>query len=240
MLHFNQIMILSTGNDRLLCKVFPASLKRPALAWFHKLPRGSINSFSELWAAFISQYLCSIQQKGNISSLQAILKREDESIWDFTQRFGEAVQQIDIYSMDAILQNFRRSFRPTTPFFQSLSLDPPATMEELYRRADKYSTLEDNIWAASQTVMITAQNIKATTKGQLEQKESQNKNQKRSQEQSEKREPPQFTPLNISYDRLLPLILDHPDFKWPPPMRANSDQRNRSLRCDYHHRDHEP
>ena len=37
MLHFNQTMILSVGNDRLLCKVFPASLKGPALAWFHKL-----------------------------------------------------------------------------------------------------------------------------------------------------------------------------------------------------------
>ena len=39
MLHFNQAMIMSTGNDRLLFKVFLASLKGPALAWFHKLPR---------------------------------------------------------------------------------------------------------------------------------------------------------------------------------------------------------
>ena len=54
MLHFNQEMILSAGNDRLLCKVFPASLKGPTLAWFHKLPRGSINSFSELWVVFVS------------------------------------------------------------------------------------------------------------------------------------------------------------------------------------------
>ena len=30
MLHFNQTMILSVGNDRLLCKVFPVSLKGPA------------------------------------------------------------------------------------------------------------------------------------------------------------------------------------------------------------------
>ena len=48
MLHFNQAMILNAGDDRLLCKVFPASLKSPALGWFHKLPRGSINSFGEL------------------------------------------------------------------------------------------------------------------------------------------------------------------------------------------------
>ena len=155
MLHFNQTMILNAGNDRLLCKVFPTSLKGPTLAWFHKLPRGSLNSFGKLWAAFVTQYLCFVQQKENISSLQSIFKRDDESIWDFTRRFGQAVQQIDTYSMDVVLQNFRRSFGPTTPFFQSLSLDPPATMEELYRWADKYSTLEDNIRAASQTVMIT-------------------------------------------------------------------------------------
>ena len=105
-LHFNQTMILSAANDRLLCKVFPASQKGSALAWFHKPSRGSINSFRELWAAFISQCICSVRQKGNISSLQAILKWEDESIRDLTRRFGQAVQQIDIYSMDAVLQNF--------------------------------------------------------------------------------------------------------------------------------------
>ena len=52
-----------------------------------------------------------------------------------------------------------------------------------------------------------------------------------------KKIPPQFNALNIAYDRLLPLIRDLPDFKWPPPMRAGPNQCSRSLRCDYH-RDH--
>ena len=116
MLHFNQAMILNAGNDRLLCKVFPTSFKGPALAWFHKLQRRSIYLFNKLWATFVSQYLCSVRKKGNISSLQTTFKREDESIQDFTRRFGQVVQQIDAY-MDAVLQNFRRSFGPTTPFF---------------------------------------------------------------------------------------------------------------------------
>ena len=238
MLYFKQAMILNAGDDRLLCKVFSASLKGPTLAWFHKLPRGSINTFKELWVAFVFQYLCSVRQKGNISSHQSILKREDESIWDFMRKFRQAVQQIDAYSMDAVLQNFRRSFGPATLFFQSLSLDPSATMEELYRRADKFSTLEDNIWAASQTVMITTQSGKPATKGSSKQKSSQGKGQKCPDGQSEKRKnPPQFTSLNIAYDWLLPIIRDLPDFKWPPPMRAGPNQRNRSLRCEYH-RDH--
>ena len=135
MLHFNQAMILNAGDDRLLCKVFPTILKGPTLAWFHKLSWRSINSFSELWIAFVSQYLCSVRQKGNASSLQTIFKREDESICDFTRRFGGVVQQIDLYSMDAVLQNFRRSSGPTTPIFHSLSLDLPTTIEELCRRS---------------------------------------------------------------------------------------------------------
>ena len=119
LLHYNQAMILNAGGDCLLCKVFSVSLKGLALAWFHKLPQRSINSFSELWAAFVSQYLCSVRQKGNISSLQTILKWEDESIRDFTRRFRGVVQQIDSYSMDAVLQNFRRSFGPTTSAYDN-------------------------------------------------------------------------------------------------------------------------
>ena len=92
--------------------------------------------------------------------------------------------------------------------------------------------------AASQTVMITTQSSKPVTKGQTEQKGSQSKNQKRLWDQFEKkREPPQFTPLNISYNRYLPLIRDHPDFKWPTPIQLDPAQRNQSLRCDYH-KDH--
>ena len=78
MLHYNQAMTLNAGNDLLLCKVFPASLRSPTLVWFHKLPRNSINTFYELWGAFISQHLCPMHQKRNISFLQTILKHEEE------------------------------------------------------------------------------------------------------------------------------------------------------------------
>ena len=100
--------------------------------------------------------------------------------------------------MDVILQNFRRSFRLSTPFFQSLSLDPPMTMEELYRWANSYSMLDDNIRAATQTVMITnqlAEGSKPHGKKSSESKEGQSKDRNQSRDQShKKRELPQFTP----------------------------------------------
>ena len=92
MLHYNQAMILNASDDRLLCKVFPASLQGLELAWFHNLPRNSINFFNELWVSFISQYLCSVRQKKNISYLQTILMQEGDFIQDFIRRFGQAVQ----------------------------------------------------------------------------------------------------------------------------------------------------
>ena len=55
--------------------------------------------------------------------------------------------------------------------------------------------------------------------------------------QKKKREPPQFTPLNVSSDRLLPVIRDLLEFKWPTPIQRDPSQRNKSLRCDYH-KDH--
>ena len=95
----------------------------------------------------------------NIISLQTIIKQEEERIWDFTRRFGQAIQKVEVYNTDAVLQNFRRSFVPSIPFFHSLSLDSPATMEELYRRANRYSTLEDNIRATTQTIMIISKPV---------------------------------------------------------------------------------
>ena len=91
MLYYNQAMNLNAGNDQLLCKVFPASLQGSVLAWFHRLPRNLVYLFSKLYTIFISQCLCSIRQKRNISSLQTIIKQEEETIRDFTRRFEQAI-----------------------------------------------------------------------------------------------------------------------------------------------------
>ena len=83
--------------------------------------------------------------------------------------------------MDIVLQKFRRSFAPSTPFFHSLSLNLLATIEELYRQVDRYSTLEENICAATQTIIITSRptrSSKSEGKKSPEPKEGQGKSQK--------------------------------------------------------------
>ncbi|RVX19898.1 Transposon Ty3-I Gag-Pol polyprotein [Vitis vinifera] len=57
--------------------------------------------------------------------------------------------------MDAVLHIFKRSICPGTPFFESLAKKPPTTMDDLFRRANKYSMLEDDVRAATQQVLVT-------------------------------------------------------------------------------------
>ncbi|RVX00668.1 hypothetical protein CK203_030340 [Vitis vinifera] len=132
----------------------PASLQGQALSWFHRLPPNSIDNFRDLSEAFVGQYLCSARHKQNISTLQNIKMRDNESLREFVKRFGQAVLQIEVCSMDAVLQIFKRSICPGTPFFESLAKKPPTTMDDLFRRANKYSMLEDDVVAATQQVLV--------------------------------------------------------------------------------------
>nr|CAN70063.1 hypothetical protein VITISV_031483 [Vitis vinifera] len=156
-MHYRQLMTLDIGNDALLCKVFPASLQGQALAWFHRLPPNSVGNFRDLSEAFVGQYLCSARHKQNISTLQNIKMQDNESLREFVKRFGQAVLQVEACSMDAVLQIFKRSICPDTPFFESLAKKPPTTMDDLFKRANKYSMLEDDVRAATQQVMVAGQ-----------------------------------------------------------------------------------
>ncbi|RVW83262.1 hypothetical protein CK203_039662 [Vitis vinifera] len=138
-MYYRHLMTLDIGNDALLCKVFPASLQGQALSWFHRLSPNSVDNFRDLSEAFVGQYLCSARYKQNISTLQNIKMQENESLRDFVKRFGPAVLQVEAYSMDAVLQIFKRSICLGTPFFESLAKKPLTTMDDLFRRASKYS-----------------------------------------------------------------------------------------------------
>ncbi|RVW52480.1 hypothetical protein CK203_097385 [Vitis vinifera] len=104
----------------------------------------SVGNFRDLSEAFVGQYLCSARHKQNISTLQNIKMQDNESLREFVKRFGQAVLQVEACSMDAVLQIFKRSICPGTPFFESLAKKPPTTMDDLFRRANKYSMLEDD------------------------------------------------------------------------------------------------
>ena len=83
--------------------------------------------------------------------------QENESLREFIKRFGQTVLQVEAYSMDVVLQIFKRSICPGTPFFKALAKEPPTTMDDLFQCANKYSMLEDDVYAATQQILVIGQ-----------------------------------------------------------------------------------
>ncbi|XP_034708932.1 uncharacterized protein LOC117931984 [Vitis riparia] len=138
--------------------------------------------------------------------------QENESLREFVKRFGQVVLQVEAYSMDAVLQIFKQSICPGTPFFESLAKKPPTTMDDLFRRASKYSMLEDDVHAATQQILVIEQTSRSDAK-----RSSKPPNQPR------------------TFDRkLLPMIQDLSDFRWPGPIRTDPAKRDHSKKCAYH------
>lgn len=232
-MHYRQLMTLDIGNDALLCKVFPASLQGQALSWFHRLPPNSVGNFRDLFEAFVGQYLCSALHKQNISTLQNIKMQDNESLREFVKRFGQAVLQVEACSMDAVLQIFKRSICPGTPFFVSLAKKPPTTMDDLFRRANKYSMLEDDVRAATQQVLVAGRPSRGDAEKNAKPLDWPRPSDRRQEGPSRPDRPPP-TPLSISYEKLLPMIQGLFDFRWPRPQGTDPSTRDHSKRCAFH------
>ncbi|XP_010661206.1 uncharacterized protein LOC104881735 [Vitis vinifera] len=232
-MHYRQLMTLDIGNDALLCKVILASLQGQALSWFHRLPPNSVGNFRDLLEAFVGQYLCSARHKQNISTLQNIKMQENESLREFVKRFGQAVLQLEAYSMDVVLQIFKRSICPGTPFFKSLAKKPPTTMDDLFWHASKYSMLEDDVRAATQQILVAGQASRSGAERSAKLQDRPRPSGQRQEEQSCPEKPP-LTSLSISYEKLLPMIQDMSNFRWPELLRADPSNWDHSKKCAYH------
>ena len=76
-----------------------------------------------------------------------------ESLRDFMKRFGGVIHQLEAVSMDFVMQAVKQAVRPGSQFFSSISLKPPASIDELFQRANKYFAYEDDLVATSKLAM---------------------------------------------------------------------------------------
>ena len=181
----------------------------------------------------MGQYLCSARHKQNINTLQNIKMHENESLREFVKRFGQDVLQVEAYSMDAVIQIFKRSICPDTPFFESLAKKSPTTIDDLFRCVSKYSILEDDVCAATQQILVAGQTSRNDVERSSKLPDRSRPSGRRQEEQSRPELPP-LTPLSILYEKLLPMIQDLSDLRWPGPPRADLTKRDHSKKCAYH------
>ncbi|XP_052204085.1 uncharacterized protein LOC127809363 [Diospyros lotus] len=105
--------------------------------WFNGLPEASISSFGQLKAEFIKAFIINSQRKKDMAYLLSIRQGSKETLRHYVDRFQNATLEIRNLpiemAMSAILQGAR-----LTSFQESLSLNSPKSLADLFVRANKY------------------------------------------------------------------------------------------------------
>ena len=106
-------------------------------------------------------------------------------------------------------------------------------MDDLFRRASKYSMLEDDVRVTTQQILVVGQTSRSDAERSSRPPDQPRPSGRRQREQNCP-ELSFLTPLTVSYEKLLPMIQDLSDFRWPEPIRMDPAKRDYSKKCAYH------
>ncbi|RVW24875.1 hypothetical protein CK203_079492 [Vitis vinifera] len=106
-------------------------------------------------------------------------------------------------------------------------------MDDLFRRASKYSMLEDDVRAATQQVLVARQTSRGGTERNVKPPDRPRPSDRRQEGPSRPDRPP-LTPFSISYEKLLRMIQGLSDFRWPRPQETDPSKRDHNKRCAFH------
>ncbi|RDX93786.1 hypothetical protein CR513_23908, partial [Mucuna pruriens] len=132
-------MYISSGNDRLSCKLFPRTLR----GWMATLPPRSIQTFNDLTSSFVSQFAANKVKKFEVADLFNIKQAEGESLKSYLARFNNTTVRVDDPDQKFFVKAFQKGLR-TGPFNDALALKKPANMEEIRARAKKHVEVEED------------------------------------------------------------------------------------------------
>ncbi|XP_070682894.1 uncharacterized protein [Malus domestica] len=136
-------MALEGDDEALMYKLFSSSLSRSSLTWFRQLKSRSIESFTDLCEAFISQYVCNRRSRKDVTILFSTKQNVGESLKSYMTRFTEEMSTLEECDSHTAALAFREGVLPGTKMRRSLIETPPLDMREVMARADGIIRLEE-------------------------------------------------------------------------------------------------
>lgn len=92
--HYIQLMSLYSRNDKLMCKVFPFSLRPKTMRWFNGLRKGSMHNFKELIQAFGARFITCSRVPQPIDTLLSMRMGSEETLQSYANRYWELNNKI--------------------------------------------------------------------------------------------------------------------------------------------------
>ncbi|GKV37451.1 hypothetical protein SLEP1_g45482 [Rubroshorea leprosula] len=119
-----------------------ATLKSTARRWYHKLPRHSIDSYSQLAKLFSNKFVSQREIKRTATELMQVHQKEGESLRDYMQQFNKATLDIDNVLDTICLSALLHGLKPGR-FLDDLLENPPKTWNEVNDRSASFILSED-------------------------------------------------------------------------------------------------
>ena len=135
-------MSLQGVGDAIICKAFPATLKKAARSWFFSLPTRSISTFKNLGEKFMSHFISNVAYKKTSITLMFIRQRQYELLREFVTRFNNETLQVKNFDHTIAIAAFTNGVRDKD-FIRSLTKKPPKVFADLLLRAKKYINTEE-------------------------------------------------------------------------------------------------
>ncbi|XP_030970703.1 uncharacterized protein LOC115991097 [Quercus lobata] len=143
---FKTLMHLQRVLDKIMCRVFPITLKGSTRIWFSRLMPNSIGTIKELSVQFASHFIRGHKYKKSTACLMNIKQREDKTLRSYITCFNKETLSIDETDDKILMVAFTNGLRKGK-FLFSLYKNDPKTMSDVLYRATKYMNTEDALLA---------------------------------------------------------------------------------------------
>jgi hypothetical protein len=143
------------GNTAMMATYFHVALSGPARTWLMNLTPGSVYSWEELCAQFITNFASAYQQHGVEAYLHAVRQDPGETLRTFISRFTKVRGTIPCISDASIITTFRQGVRDEK-MLEKLATHDVETIPTLFALADKCArAAEGHAWhSAPQTGVV--------------------------------------------------------------------------------------
>ncbi|XP_058189283.1 uncharacterized protein LOC131306872 [Rhododendron vialii] len=128
-----------------MCKMFPSSLGKVALSWFHKLGPHSIRGWAQLVEEFTARFLTSRKAPKTFESLSMMKQGESKPIKDYAKKYWETFNEIESCSEEYVIAMFKTDLPVRGELCRSLNMHPVAMLARLMEQIDQHARMEDDI-----------------------------------------------------------------------------------------------
>ena len=212
-------MAIHSGNEALMCKVFPSSLGPVAIRWFDALQDGSIRSFEELTRAFGARFVTCSRVPKPLDSLLSMAMREGETLRTYLDRYWEIYNEIDGDFEDVAVRTFEVGFSTEHELWKSLTMKPTLSMRQLMDRIGKYKRVKEDQTQGKGKAKVFPEKMDSRGGGYQNNR-------------------PRAQVINSLFKELVYQILEkiknEPYFRWPNKIGGDPFRGNQSLYCHYH------